>query len=254
MNCDGMTLPLFFSIYPRVVIAYSGGIDSTYLLYVAKQHAQSVRALYVKTAFQPEFELKDAREFCRLNAIDLEIISCDILQCEEVVSNPQNRCYYCKRAIFETIAKEAACRPHDAILDGTNADDDEGDRPGMKALRELGVLSPLRMCGMTKAMIRQAAKQAGIAIWNKPAYACLATRIAHGERITQSQLRATEESEAFLMQLGFVDFRIRQKAGTAIVQIRANDFLRLMENRTVIFDKLRQYYDAVTLDLRARDE
>ena len=252
MAVESISLTDFFSTHRKVLIAYSGGIDSTYLIHAAMTCGAEVRAIYVKTAFQPAFELRDALAFCEDRDIALKILECDIFRHEEVIANPTDRCYYCKRAIFGAICREA--REGEAVLDGTNADDDEGDRPGMRALRELGVLSPLRICGMTKAMIREAAKDAGIAIWDKPSYACLATRTAPGVRIVRSDLEATERAEGFLMQMGFSDIRIRRVGNMAKVQIRAVDFPRFIENRRVIVKLLRQYYDSVMLDLEARDE
>lgn len=249
-----MTLSEFFLIHPNVVVAYSGGIDSTYLLYAAQKYAQNVRAIFVRSAFQPAFECADALSFCHKIGLELEFIDVDVFMYEEIVSNSPNRCYYCKRAIFGAICDAAHTMPGFDVLDGTNVDDDETDRPGMKALRELGVLSPLRLCGMTKAMIREAAKKADIGLWNKPAYACLATRMMTGERLTREQLEKTEQAEAYLMTLGFEDFRIRCVGNTAKIQIKSEDFVRLMALRNQIRIYLKQYYENITLDLKARDE
>ncbi len=249
-----MTLIEFFAQYPSVVIAFSGGIDSAFLLYEAKRFARNVSAIYIKTGFQPAFELNDAREFCKLYNISLKVVEYDIYNHAEILANPTDRCYYCKRVIFETLCREAGAFLHDAILDGTNADDDESDRPGMRALKELGVLSPLRMCGMTKSMIREAAKNAGISLWNKPSYACLATRIPHGECITKEKIETTETVEKYLMEMGFGNIRVRRTGNTAKIQIQAADFPRFIEHRKSILAVLKNYYQSVTLDLRARDE
>ena len=250
-----VTLSSFFSSHPKVVVAYSGGIDSTYLLHVAKQYAEMVRAVYVRTAFQPEFEHKDAEAFCQTAGIELDVISLDIFSHEEVISNPPDRCYYCKRAIFGAICDHAGACGIDTVLDGTNADDEEWDRPGMRALRELGVLSPLRVCGITKDMIRGAAREAGIVLWDKPSYACLATRIPVVERITPEALQTTEMAEQILMNMGFRDIRIRRVGGGgAKIQILSKDFIHFIEKRHEIIHKLSPYYLSLTLDLRARDE
>ena len=253
-NEPAEALSAFFSSHPDVVVAYSGGIDSTYLLYVAGRYARSVRAVYVRTAFQPAFEQADAEEFCSAQGVALDVLSLDVFAHEAVISNPSNRCYHCKRVIFGAILEHARALGVDTVLDGTNADDDEGDRPGMRALRELGVLSPLRTCGMTKERIRRAAQEAGIPFWDKPAYACLATRVPAGERITPEALRATEAAECFLMEMGFRDIRVRRVGEGAKIQILSKDFIYFMEKRREIIEALSPYYKTLTLDLKARDE
>lgn len=249
-----MNLIDFFTHHPNVVVAFSGGIDSAFLLYIAKKYTHNTHAIYIKTAFQPAFELRDACDFCKSYEIPLNVVELDIYNHTEILANPVDRCYHCKRVIFERICKEASAYPHDVILDGTNADDDENDRPGMRALKELNILSPLRLCGMTKTMIREAAKDAGISLWNKPSYACLATRIPHGECITKEKLERTEIAENYLMDMGFKDIRVRCIGNTAKIQISASDFLSFVENRRRILDVLQKYYSSVTLDLKARDE
>ena len=138
------------------------------------------------------------------------------------------------------------------LLDGTNASDDAGDRPGMKALAELEVLSPLRECGLTKAEIRRLSKEAGLFTWDKPAYACLATRIPAGEKITAEKLSATEASENYLFSLGFTDFRVRSSNGHARLQLPEDQWGLLIEHRKEILSKLGEYYKTVSLDLEVR--
>ncbi len=249
-----MNLKEFFGKYPQVIVAYSGGIDSTYLLYAARQYAQNVQAIMVKTAFQPEFEVRDAKAFCKKHGLALEVLEYDIWPHEEITANHKNRCYYCKKALFSAIGCRAKSYPGYALLDGSNADDNEDERPGMQALREFGVLSPLKLCGFTKAMIRQAAKENGLSLWDKPAYACLATRIAHGEPITAEKLKITAYAEERLKELGFHDVRVRYNAGVAKIQLVAKDFPRFIASRPAILAALSGYYKAVTLDLEARNE
>lgn len=248
-----MTLSQFFSTYPRVIVACSGGIDSSYLLYEALHLAKEVKAVFVHTPFQPEFERQDAVSICKLLNIELQILELNVLENENIIQNPPNRCYYCKNAIFKKIIHETESSKFDAIIDGTNADDDAGDRPGMKALKELGILSPLRICGISKAMIRNAAQKAGIPIWNKPAYACLATRVASGECITTQKLCAIEYAEKLLKDMGFEDIRVRNKGNSAKIQIHSDDFIRFIQNRKIIVQALLNHFDDVTLDLKARD-
>ncbi|MDO5455619.1 MAG: ATP-binding protein, partial [Eubacteriales bacterium] len=142
-----MNLETFFKQYPRAAVAFSGGVDSSYLLYAASQYAEDYKAYYVKSAFQPQFELEDAERFCRERGIPLKVLKVDILSCREVTENPPDRCYHCKKQVFSTILAAAEADGFSVLLDGTNASDDEGDRPGTRALKEMSVLSPLRICG-----------------------------------------------------------------------------------------------------------
>lgn len=247
-----MELKDFFSKYPRVALAFSGGVDSAYLLSEAVDYAKKVRAYYVKTIFQPDFEWEDAQRLARDLNVDLKVISLDLTGEEKIVSNPPNRCYYCKRRIFSAIQKEAALDGFSVLLDGTNASDQVDDRPGMKVLNELHVLSPLRLCGLTKEEIRHRSKEKGLFTWNKPAYACLATRIPSGQRIQVEDLQQTEMAEDYLFQLGFSDFRVRNLDGKAKLELREEDLPRLLAHREEIIQKLGKYYHVVLLDLEVR--
>ena len=247
-----MNLKDFFSTYPKVALAFSGGVDSAYLLSEAVDHAEEVRAYYVKTVFQPKFEWEDAQRLAGDLKADLKVISLDLTGEEKIVSNPPNRCYYCKRRIFSAIQKEAALDGFSVLLDGTDASDQVDDRPGMKVLNGLHVLSPLRLCGLTKEEIRHRSKEKGLFTWNKPAYACLATRIPSGQRIQVEDLQQTEMAEDYLFQLGFSDFRVRNWEGKAKLELREEDLPRLLAHREEIIQKLGKYYQAVLLDLEVR--
>lgn len=193
-----MELTEFFNENPKAAIAFSGGVDSSYLLYAAVSAGAEVIAYYVKSAFQPQFELEDAKRLADCLHAKLRILGIDILKYSDIVKNPSNQCYYCKHEIFTQIRDAALSDGYTTILDGTNASDVEGDRPGMKALKELCVKSPLQECGLTKDEIRKQSRNAGLFTWDKPAYACLATRIKTGEVITAEKLDATEKSEEYL--------------------------------------------------------
>lgn len=247
-----MELSAYFSAHPKAAIAFSGGVDSAYLLYAAVQSGADVRAYYVKTPFQPQFEYEDAQNLARQLGVEMVTLPVDVLCREEIVSNPANRCYFCKRALFSRILEAAAEDGFSLILDGTNASDDDADRPGIQALRELQVQSPLRLCGLTKEEIRRLSKEAELFTHNKPAYACLATRIPTGERITLDKLERTEQAEHFLASLGFRDFRVRLDHGKARIQVRPEDLTLVMENRQNILETLGQLYDGVVLDLEVR--
>ena len=249
-----MKLKEFFEEHPRVAIAFSGGVDSAYLLYAAKLYAKEVCAYYVKTAFQPQFELEDAMRLAKELDAKMRIISLDVLANAEVAANPKNRCYFCKKCIFSAIIKEAAADGFTDLLDGTNASDDADDRPGMKALQELSVYSPLRICGLPKSEIRKLSKEAGLFTWDKPAYACLATRISAGTVIEKRLLERTELAEDYLFSLGFTDFRVRTVGEMAKLQLIAKDIPLFVENRSKILDRLKEHYASVCLDLEVRDE
>jgi uncharacterized protein len=247
-----LDLESFFNKNPKVAIAFSGGTDSSFLLYAAKHYGADVMAYYVHSAFQPQFELDDAKKLAQQLNADMQVIELDVLADETVSSNPSDRCYYCKNRIFGNIIKRAEADGYTVLIDGTNASDDAGDRPGMRALRELKVKSPLRDCGITKAQVRQLSKEAGLFTWDKPAYACLATRIPSGTKITADMLAKVENAENFLFELGMSDFRVRVFSGAARLQVKEKDFSFVIGNREKILNGLSKYFDTVLLDLKAR--
>ena len=204
-----MELRNFFENNPRVALGFSGGADSSFLLFAALQAGAEVGVYFVKTPFQPQFELEDAKQLAEKLGADLKVIEFDVLTLENVRNNPKNRCYYCKKAIFGLISERAEADGFPMLIDGTNASDEVDDRPGMRALCELAVRSPLRECGITKVHLRELSRDAGLFTWNKPAYACLATRIQVDEEITLQKLEKVEWGEAALVNLGFSDLRLR---------------------------------------------
>ncbi len=187
-----MNLIEYLTSLGNIAVALSGGVDSSYLAYAAKQSGIPCKAYTVKSQFVPQFELNDAKKIAEFIDIPLEIIDIDVLAHDDVTSNPDNRCYYCKHHVFTTIGEYAKRDGFTVICDGTNASDDIDDRPGMRAIAELSVKSPLRDCGLTKSMIRKLAQQANLFTWNKPSYACLATRFQAGQRITSHDLEHIE--------------------------------------------------------------
>lgn len=247
-----MNIMEFFASHPKAALAFSGGVDSAYLLYAAKQYAREVCAYYVKSEFQPQFELEDAERLARELGVPLRILDLQVLSVPGVKENPANRCYYCKKAIFDRIIAAAKSDGFPVVLDGTNASDSAADRPGMRALTELSVLSPLRECGLTKPEIRRLSQVAGLFTWDKPAYACLATRIPCGEELTRDKLAATETAEDYLRSLGFSDFRVRSQNGHALLQLPESQFAKLAEHRGAVLAKLKKYYNSVSLDLEVR--
>ena len=247
-----MNLTQFWQEHPKAAIAFSGGVDSAYLLYTAVKAGAAVKAYYAKTAFQPQFELEDAQRLAQDLGAELEILPMEILDVPLVGENPANRCYYCKTGLFGALQKRALEDGYTVLLDGTNASDEAGDRPGMQALSELHVLSPLRLCGLTKSQIRELSREAGLFTWDKPAYACLATRIPTGQRITNELLARVEGAEQALFSLGFTYFRVRVFHDAARVQLKPAQMQQALTRRSEILENMRPYFETVLLDLKGR--
>ena len=247
-----MELRDFFQECPKVALGFSGGVDSAYLLYAALDHGAQVRPYFIKTAFQPQFELEDARRLCAQLGVELTVLELDVLQIPGVAENPPDRCYHCKRALFGRLRQQAQADGYTVLIDGTNASDDAGDRPGMRALGELSVRSPLRECGITKAQVRALSKEAGLFTWDKPAYACLATRVPTGEAITPETLRKVEAAEEALFSLGYSDLRVRVFHGAARLQLPGQQLEQAAKEREAISQALSPWFDTVLLDLKER--
>ncbi len=247
-----MTLEEFFRSVPKAALAFSGGTDSAFLLWAAKHYGCDVKAYYVNTAFQPEFERRDAERLAEELSVPMQIVELDILGVPEAAANGPRRCYYCKQAIFTGLWNAAKADGYSVLLDGTNASDDAGDRPGMQALKELSVRSPLRECGITKQEVRNLSREAGLFTWEKPAYACLATRIPTGTRIEKEDLRKVEQAETALADLGFRDFRVRMSGSAARIQVREEQLDLVRKERTEIVTALKPLFHEVLLDLELR--
>lgn len=249
-----MTLQEFFTAHPRAAVAFSGGADSAFLLWAARTYGRDVRAYYVRTCFQPRFELEDARRLAGELDVPLTVIQADVLAVPQAAENGPERCYYCKRALFANILERARADGYPLLLDGTNASDDAGDRPGMRALAELAVRSPLRECGLSKGEIRRLSRQAGLFTWDKPAYACLATRIPTGTAITAQALERVERGEGALAALGFSDFRLRlgRDGRGALLQLTQDQLPLALARRGDICAALGADFDPVALDLKPR--
>ncbi|MBU3145045.1 ATP-dependent sacrificial sulfur transferase LarE [Clostridium sp. CF012] len=207
-----------------VAIAYSGGVDSTFLLKVAADVlGNSVIAITAKSSTYPEREFKEAVKYIEgIGAKHIVIIS-EELEIEGFAKNPVNRCYFCKKELFSKIRKVADDNNINAVLDGSNADDISDFRPGMKAAKELKVISPLKDAGFTKNDIRELSKKLGVPTWNKPAFACLSSRFPYGNEITVEKLSMVERAEQFLLDLGFKQIRVRHHEDIARVEVNAEE-------------------------------
>jgi len=249
-----MSISDFFKLHKNVAVAFSGGVDSAVLLLFAKQYADCVKAYYVKSPFQPQFEYEDALKVADFLKVELRVIKVNVLDDADIVKNPENRCYYCKKKIFGSIINAAESDGLKTVLDGTNASDNENDRPGFRALKELGVLSPLRDYKYTKKQIREIANENSLPVANKPSYACLATRIPTHTPVTKQLLEKTEKAENALFNLGFENLRVRYLNGAAKLEIGKNGFRLLNEKRDEVIKLLSPYYSEVYLDLKERTD
>lgn len=212
-----------------------------------------LRAYFVQSQFQPDFELQDAQRLAGQLGIPLTVLPCDILQYLPIVENGPLRCYHCKTALFTALWERARIDGYSLLLDGTNASDQTDDRPGMRALEELEVRSPLRECGLTKADIRRLSREAGLFTWDKPAYACLATRIPTGTSITAEQLERVDRSEQALFSLGFSNLRVRIESSSACLELPHFQFSRAVQLHQEIRTALSPYFERVLLNLTPRD-
>lgn len=248
-----MQLRDFFNINNKVALGLSGGVDSAYLLYAGIESGADIRPYFIKTAFQPTFELNDAKRLASFLGVELSIIEMDILSDCKVSENSKARCYNCKRKMFTALRERALEDGYTIIIDGTNASDKTEDRPGMKAINELLVLSPLRECGLTKPEIRELSREAGLFTWNKPEYACLATRVPNGNQITEDLLLKIENSENALYKLGFRDCRIRIFHDAARIQLQESQLKLAIELKKDIIKNLKPYFETILLDLNGRE-
>lgn len=245
-----MNVENYLNKYDSVTVALSGGVDSAVMLMLAKKFCKKVFAVFVKSEFQPEFELDDALEVCSYLGVDLNVLNISVLSNENITSNPPNRCYYCKKMIMCAVKNFAEKQNCDAIFDGTNASDDIEDRAGFKALKELEIISPLRICGIDKNQVRAIAKENGLRLSDKPSYACLATRIPNSMHITDGLLKKTERAENELFSLGFTDFRVRYENETsAKVQLSKDDLKRYHSDKNIL-NVLNKYYSKITVEER----
>lgn len=237
-----------------VLVAYSGGVDSTFLLKIAKDTLKdNVLAVIAESPTYPESEVRFAVAMCERLGVRRRVIKTDEFSDENFVSNPRERCYYCKTELFSRLKKIAEENTIPYLLDGSNYDDRSDFRPGNRAREELGIRSPLMELAFTKQDIRIFSKELGLPTWDKPSYACLASRIPYGTRITEGLLSKVEEGEEFLRSLGFKQVRVRHHGHIARIEVDKDSFARIVEEevKDEIARKFEELgYTYVALDLK----
>ncbi len=242
----------WFRQHPKVALAFSGGCDSTLLLHAAQEAGVDCRAYLVTSQFLARHEHDEALALAAALGAQVSVLDCDILALPDVHRNPPDRCYHCKKALFGQLMATARKDGYVCVIDGSNASDSPADRPGMRALEEMGVQSPLRECGLDKEGIRELSRKAGLATWDKPATACLATRITTGTAITEQDLRRVEKAEDCLRSQGFSDFRVRLWHDAARIQLPATQMPRACALHETLCWQLKDTFDAVLLDMQSR--
>ena len=239
--------------YGSVAVAFSSGVDSTFLLYVAKEAlGDRVIAITAQSCSFPKRELNEAKAFCEKQQIRHFICESEELDIEGFSHNPKNRCYLCKHELFEKIHKIAEQEKIAAIVEGSNLDDNGDYRPGLQAVAELGIKSPLRQIGLTKNDIRVLSRYLELPTWDKQSFACLSSRFVYGETISREKLEMVDRAEQLLLDLGFHQVRVRIHNRMARIEVLPEEFGKLIsENtRTKIITSFREYgFTYITMDL-----
>lgn len=234
-----------------VAVAFSGGVDSTFLLKVAHDTlGDKVLAVTARSLSFPKRELNEAIAFCQKEGIRHEIVDSEELSIEGFSHNPSNRCYLCKHELFEKILGLAKENGLNAVVEGSNLDDEGDYRPGLQAIAELGIKSPLRHAGLYKHEIRRYSKQLGLPTWNKQSFACLSSRFPYGEEITPQKLKMVDEAEQALLDLGFHQLRVRIHNKLARIEVLPEELQKVLDNRQRIVGELKKAgFTYVSLDL-----
>ena len=236
------------------VVAFSAGVDSTFLLRVAHEVlGERVVAATIRSRTFPKRELEEAAAFCRAKGVRHEVIDAEVLDIPGFAENPPDRCYHCKRELFSRLLAFAHSNGLAAVLDGSNLDDDGDYRPGCRAIRELGIVSPLREAGLTKSEIRALSREMGLPTSDKPSFACLASRFPYGERITAAGLERVEKAEQRLLDagLGLTQVRVRSHGDFARIEVPPDDIPRLAAHAADVAAAFKELgFAYVALDLQ----
>lgn len=235
-----------------LAVAYSGGVDSTFLLKVAHEIlGDRAIAVTAQSSTYPAQEFKAAIDFTSRVGIRQLVIGAEELDIEGFAANPLNRCYLCKRHLFTQVIAVASQHNIEFVADGTNADDSEDYRPGLKALDELGILSPLQQQGITKQEIRDISRVMGLPTWDKPDLACLASRFPYGQLISREKLAAVEQAEQILLDQGFRQVRVRHHGDIARIEVSPEERIRIMNAE--LMDQIYEQFQKLGFQYTALD-
>lgn len=237
----------------KVVLAFSGGVDSALLLKIAsslKKDENDVVAMFFKAPSSTEEDLVNAKNLAEEMGVKLFIKDVDIFVDDHIVNNSKDRCYHCKSHLFKQAIKLKDDLGYGYVIDGTNTDDHKVYRPGLMALRDLGVVSPLNMAGFSKQMVRDLADELNISVAKRPSAPCLLTRFPYGTKITPAKLDRLEKAEAFIRDLGFIKFRVRDHSNIARIELMPEDFMAFIEKRDQVIKEFKNLgFSYITLDL-----
>ena len=237
-----------------VAVSFSSGVDSTFLLYAAKQALNDrVLAVTATSCSFPVRELNEAKEFCKDQNIRQVTVASEELKIEGFSHNPKNRCYLCKKELFEKIRDIAEKEGFKEVAEGSNLDDNGDYRPGLKAVAELNVKSPLREICFSKEEIRILSKYLSLPTWNKQSFACLSSRFPYGEEITEKKLDMVDKAEQYLLDLGFDQLRVRIHGNIARIELLPKEFSKFMEEKTRddVYMRFKEIgFTYVTLDIK----
>ena len=239
----------------KVLVAFSGGVDSTLLLKVAQDTIgnKNVLAVTALSPLYPERELAEVKQLVQTLRAEHRLIQSNELEISGFSKNPPNRCYYCKSKLFEELLRLAKEEAIPFVVEGSTLDDDRDYRPGRMAIQELGIRSPLKEADFTKMEVRELSRALGLPTWDKPSLACLASRFPYGEEITEEGLKRVDEAEDFLFKLGFKQVRVRHYGNLARIEILKEEMERLTNGslREKVVKRFREIgYTYVTLDLQ----
>lgn len=238
----------------KVAVAFSGGVDSTFLLKVAADVlGDKVIAVTAKSSTYPEREFTEASEYIKKLGVKHIVIISEELEIDGFSKNPVNRCYYCKKELFSKVKDIALQYGIKHVVDGSNVDDLGDYRPGMLALKELEVSSPLRKADLTKDDIRRLSREMGLPTWNKPPFACLASRFPYGQEITPEKLHMIDRAEQYLLDLGFRQVRVRHHGEIARIEVASEERSKFFDTQLMdkVYEKLKEVgFRYVTFDLK----